>query len=52
MISETLQSKIKSEKRKNRDLTHKELCTWLTSIDLGHGRNDVVRYYCDYPKRK
>lgn len=35
-------------KRAAREMTHKELCTWLTSIDLRHGRLDVVRYYAGY----
>lgn len=39
-------------KAKSRELSHKELCLWLTSVDLGHGRLDVVRYYCDYPGDK
>lgn len=37
------------EKAKNRELTHRELCLWLTSVDLGHGRLDVVRYYVTFP---
>lgn len=36
---------------KNRELNHKELCTWLVSTDLGHGRLDVVRYYASYPTK-
>lgn len=35
---------------KHRELKHKELCAWLVSTDLGHGRLDVVRYYASYPK--
>ncbi|GIO12181.1 hypothetical protein J19TS2_17360 [Cohnella xylanilytica] len=34
---------------KHRALNHKELCTWLVSTDLGHGRLDVARYYASYP---
>jgi integrase len=37
---------------KNRDLNHKEFCTWLVSTDLGHGRLDVVRYYASYPIKR
>lgn len=36
---------------KHRDLNHKELCTWLVSTDLGHGRLDIVRYYASYPMK-
>ncbi|WP_096201858.1 site-specific integrase [Bacillus sp. FJAT-45350] len=43
-----IRAKVKSEIRTKRRLTHKELCLWLTSVDLGHGRIDVVRYYADY----
>jgi integrase len=44
-----VRSKIKDpDKRKERELTHKELCTLLTSFDLGHGRLDVVRFYASY----
>ncbi|WP_027086840.1 tyrosine-type recombinase/integrase [Cohnella panacarvi] len=37
---------------KSRDLSHKELCQWLVSTALGHGRNDVIRYYCNYPMKR
>jgi len=39
------------EKRKNREFTHKEMCTFLTSVDTGHFRLSVMRFYCDYPKK-
>lgn len=39
------------EKRKNRHFNHKELCTFLVSIDTGHFRLSIMRYYCDYPKK-
>lgn len=39
----------KQELRKERELNHKEMCLWLTSIDLGHGRGDIVRFYAPYP---
>lgn len=41
-----------SSRNKNRELNHKELCAWLVSTDLGHGRLDVIRYYCRYSSRK
>lgn len=40
------------ELRKNREFTHKELCLFLASIDTGHFRISIMRYYCDYPKDK
>lgn len=42
----------KDSPNRSRDLNHKELCKWLVSVDLGHGRMDVVRYYCNYPGSK
>ena len=39
------------EKRKNREFTHKEMCTFLVSVDTGHFRLSVMRFYCDYPKK-
>lgn len=47
-----IRSKIRKENRSKREMTHKELCQWLTSVDLGHGRLDVIRYYADYPGKK
>lgn len=38
--------------RKERDWTHKELCEFMVSIDTGHFRTNIMRYYCDYPKDK
>lgn len=47
---DSIRKKIKDPvKRVTREMTHKELCTWLTSIDLRHGRLDIVRYYAVYP---
>ncbi|WP_227938831.1 hypothetical protein [Alkalihalobacillus deserti] len=43
-----IRSKIKDEDRSKRQLSHKELCQWLTSADLGHGRIDIVRFYAEY----
>lgn len=49
---QNVRSKIKATSpKKNRGLTHKELCSWLVSTDLGHGRLDVIRYYCVYPSK-
>lgn len=41
-----------SSPNKNRDLNHKELCTWLVSTELGHGRLDVLRYYASYSMKR
>lgn len=35
--------------RKERQFNHKELCTFLVSIDTGHFRLNIMRYYCEYP---
>ncbi|HDR6479684.1 TPA: tyrosine-type recombinase/integrase [Bacillus cereus] len=35
-------------KNEGRKLTNKEMCQFLVSLDLGHYRLDVVRYYADY----
>lgn len=48
-----IKRKMKDETAKaGREMTKKELCTWLTSIDLRHGRLDIVRYYAQYPENK
>lgn len=38
------------KKREEREFTHKELALFLASIDTGHFRVSIMRYYCDYPK--
>jgi len=38
------------ELRKNRELNHKELSLFLTSVDTGHFRLSIMRYYCKYRK--
>lgn len=35
-------------KSSQRQFTDKEMSMWLTSVDLGHGRLDVLRFYCSY----
>lgn len=35
--------------RKERHMTHKELCLFLVSVETGHFRINIMRYYCDYP---
>ena len=46
----TRYSKEEREKlRKDRGFTHKELCMFLVSIDTGHFRINIIRYYADYP---
>lgn len=35
-------------KNEGRKLNNKEMCLFLVSLDLGHYRLDVVRYYADY----
>ncbi|MGA9288437.1 MAG: site-specific integrase [Anaerobacillus sp.] len=47
-----IKNKVSPGKRSERTMTHKEMCQFLTSTDLGHGRLDVIRYYCDYPNKK
>jgi len=48
----TIRAKFKdSAKAAAREMNKKELCSWLTSIDLRHGRLDIVRYYARYPKK-
>lgn len=44
--------KMRLEYQKNRELNHKELALWLTSVDLGHGRLDILLYYLVYPDGK
>ncbi|WP_052342850.1 site-specific integrase [Bacillus sp. EB01] len=38
--------------RKRREFTHKELALFLVSIDTGHFRINIIRYYADYPDSK
>lgn len=42
---------VRDAKRRARTWTHKELCLFLVSIDLGHFRLNVMRFYADYPKK-
>ena len=41
--------KERDKKRSERELTHKELCQFLVSVDTGHFRCNIMRYYCNYP---
>ncbi|BCD26951.1 hypothetical protein BC30090_p61 (plasmid) [Bacillus cereus] len=48
-VLETIRKKItEGSENKERKLTHKEMCQFLVSLDLGHYRLDVIRYYADY----
>lgn len=39
----------RNKKRNARKFNHKELCLFLVSIDTGHFRCNIIRYYADYP---
>ncbi|MEH7532194.1 tyrosine-type recombinase/integrase [Priestia megaterium] len=39
----------RDRKRAERKFTHKELCQFLVSVDTGHFRCNIMRFYCDYP---
>lgn len=39
----------RDRKRAARKFTHKELCQFLVSVDTGHFRCNIMRFYCDYP---
>lgn len=38
------------KKRAEREFNHKELCLFLCSVDTGHFRISIMRYYCKYRK--
>lgn len=48
-VMKNIRAHIKEENRSSRHLSHSELSALLVSFDLGHGRLDIVRYYCSYP---